>query len=110
MAVLYLDKKIAIGATITVIAVFVVGILIGFYGRGSSGSNRSGRLIDDSFQEEQENIAKIIKDISADKIGEFLEELTKVGIINLCNAFVIKYLKFPSLRNRISLPREEILS
>ena len=59
MTVVYLDRKVVAGAVLALAVAFVLGVVIGFLGRGGGGEGgMSGpmyeRLVADKFAEEQE--------------------------------------------------------
>ena len=59
MTVVYLDRKVVAGAVLALAIAFVLGVVIGFFGRSGGGEGgMSGpmyeRLVADKFAEEQE--------------------------------------------------------
>ena len=85
MTVLFLERKVILGGALVVALAFVIGVLIGFYGKGNSHptiidsaeDTLVARLVQDKFQVEKEMRNKFIAKIEGRKIREFLEHLTK---------------------------------
>ena len=56
MGFVVMYKRVLVGGTVAAVAIFVVGILIGYFGKGDTivgpngPSERSGRVVIDAFQ------------------------------------------------------------
>ena len=88
MAFIFLDKKtVGIGTVVLVIS-FILGIVIGYFGRDDSNGHqmtpRMARLLSDvesmmadQFVDEKDLIDQVLNDVNPESIRSYLQEITK---------------------------------
>ena len=85
MAFVFLDRKnIALGV-FTLIVIFLLGVTIGYFGRGSSTnvspeaskSRLVSKINKDQFENEKDIIIEALENVNANEIRSYLKELTK---------------------------------
>ena len=81
MTVVFLERKVILGGALVVALAFVIGVLIGFYGKGDShpvieSDTLVAKLVQDKFEDESDMRTKFIEKIDGPKLREFLKYLT----------------------------------
>ena len=88
MTIIYLDKRNIVIGLVTLGAIFSLGIVIGYYGRGTNPRTpeywpKANAIIGESvgqqnqFLKEKDLVAQALEDVNSDNLRTYLKRLTK---------------------------------